>query len=150
MEFWRISNYVDLSGVGGTRASGRWHTIGTPVLYLADHPASALLELLVRVDPDLIPDTFSLLRVLIPDDLVVTRVMPEVLPRDWRDLPVTTRSIGDRWLSDGATAALVVPSAIVPVARNMLVNPRHQAATRITILEIVDAIFDKRLVKISR
>ncbi|WP_155836914.1 RES family NAD+ phosphorylase, partial [Paraburkholderia mimosarum] len=43
MEFWRISNYADLRGIGGLRASGRWHYRGQPVVYLAENPALALL-----------------------------------------------------------------------------------------------------------
>jgi RES domain-containing protein len=129
MEFWRISNHADLSGFGGTRASGRWHTRGTPIVYLADHPASALLELLVRVDADLIPDTFSLLRVIVPDTLAVVSVTADALPADWQRQSAITRHIGDHWLAEGATAIMRVPSAIVPAAQNLLVNPRHLAAS---------------------
>ena len=50
MELWRISNYADLSGAGdGLLAAGRWHTRGRRIVYLADHPASALLEMLVHM-----------------------------------------------------------------------------------------------------
>jgi len=48
MELWRISNYADLSGGGGLQAAGRWHTRGKRIVYLADHPASAVLEMLVH------------------------------------------------------------------------------------------------------
>jgi RES domain-containing protein len=44
MELWRISIYADLSGAGGLMASGRWHSQGKRIVYLADHPSSALLE----------------------------------------------------------------------------------------------------------
>jgi RES domain-containing protein len=50
MELWRISNYADLSGAGGLRAAGRWHSQGKRIVYLADHPSSALLEMLVHLD----------------------------------------------------------------------------------------------------
>ena len=71
MELWRISNYVDLSGIGGLRAAGRWHSQGRRIVYLADHPSSALLEMLVHMDRDLIPPTYQLLRVAVPDDINV-------------------------------------------------------------------------------
>lgn len=58
MELWRISNYADLSGEGGLRAAGRWHTRGKRIVYLTDHPASALLELLAHMDRDLIPSSY--------------------------------------------------------------------------------------------
>ena len=55
MELWRISNYADLSGIGGLRAAGRWHSQGRRIVYLADHESSALLEMLVHMDRDLMP-----------------------------------------------------------------------------------------------
>jgi RES domain-containing protein len=66
MELWRISNYADLSGIGGVRAAGRWHSQGRRIVYLADHPSSALLEMLVHMDRDLIPSTYQLLRIVVP------------------------------------------------------------------------------------
>jgi RES domain-containing protein len=65
MELWRISNYADLSGAGGLMASGRWYSQGKRI-YLADHPSSALLEMLVHMDRDLIPPSYQLLRIVLP------------------------------------------------------------------------------------
>jgi hypothetical protein len=48
MVLWRISNFAGLKGIGGLRALGRWHFAGRPVVYLAEHPAGALLETLVH------------------------------------------------------------------------------------------------------
>ena len=50
MRLWRISNYADLAGTGGLVDNARWHSKGRRIVYLADSPASALLELLVRFD----------------------------------------------------------------------------------------------------
>ena len=52
MRLWRISNHASLTGEGGLYASGRWHTRGQRVVYLADHPASALLEVMVHLEID--------------------------------------------------------------------------------------------------
>jgi len=74
MEIWRISNYADLSGIGGVRAAGRWHSQGMRIVDLADHPSSALLEMLVHMDRDLIPPTYQLLRIDIPPDMKIEAV----------------------------------------------------------------------------
>ncbi|AVT78400.1 hypothetical protein RPPS3_43380 [Rhodopseudomonas palustris] len=58
MELWRISNYADLTGTGGLRASGRWHSRGRRIVYLADHPSSAVLEMLVHMDREFLPATY--------------------------------------------------------------------------------------------
>lgn len=148
MEAWRVSNFPDLSGIGGLKASGRWHTRGKGVVYLADHPASALLELLVRIDPDLIPDTYTLLRVAIPDTIQITIVKPDALPEDWRDRQAVTRQLGDRWLDEGATPIMQVPSAIIPMALNMIVNPAHPTVNELRIVDVIPAAFDSRLFRL--
>src|ERR1700710_2443183 len=78
MELWRISNYADLKGIGGLRASGRWHFAGQPVVYLAEHPASALLEILVHQQlshSEHVPDSYQLLRIEVPDDIAIAELL---------------------------------------------------------------------------
>lgn len=146
MELWRISNYPELSGLGGMRASGRWHTRGKRIVYLADHPASALLEMLVRMDLDLVPNTYTLLRVIIPD-IIDSQDIDEELPADWRQRFALTRQLGDDWLDKNEIALLQVPSAIVPHARNMLLNPAHPNAIHANVVEVIRAPFDSRLLR---
>jgi RES domain-containing protein len=145
MELWRISNYADLSGVGGLHAAGRWHTRGKRIVYLADHPASALLEILVHMDRDLIPTTFRLLRVTFPETVAIQRIGADTLSTDWQASPASTRRIGDQWLDQAATPLLQVPSAIVPSGQNFLLNPAHPDAAKAAIVDVVNAPFDPRL-----
>src|SRR5689334_19893452 len=141
MELWRISNYTDLSGAGGLRAAGRWHSQGRRIVYLADHPSSALLEMLVHLGRDLIPATYQLLRVSVPDDVVVETV-DENLPADWRTKAMSSRELGDRWLDRSASVLLQVPSAISERGTNYLLNPAHPDAAKITVAEVIKAPFD--------
>lgn len=145
MELWRISIYSDLSGVGGLFAEGRWHSRGQRIVYLADHPSTALLETLVHIKPDMLTASFRLLRVSVPENCSVEPIGAEILPADWRDRYAFTRQIGDRWLDQAASALLQVPSVIVPRALNYLMNPAHPEAGKITVRETVEAPFDSRL-----
>jgi RES domain-containing protein len=79
MLLWRISNYADLSGEGGRRSDGRWHEQGRSVVYLAEHPALALLEVLVHleIDPDDLPSSYQLLTVEVPDGLKIEALRPD-------------------------------------------------------------------------
>jgi RES domain-containing protein len=144
MELWRISNYADLSGIGGLRAAGRWHSQGRRIVYLADHPSSALLETLVHMDRDLMPATYQLLRVIVPADMAVETIDAQ-LPPDWRSQTLLSREIGDQWLDRSASALLRVPSAISAKGNNYLLNPEHPDAAKIAVAEIVKAPFDPRL-----
>ena len=134
MNLWRISNFADLSGRGGLLAEGRWHRQGTPIVYCSDHPSTALLEILVHVDQEDIPRHFQLLSIRCPDTLAMTTVTAD--DRRLSD-PAATRQIGTDWLAAAATCLLKVPSAILPEAANVLVNPRHPAAAHIVVEKAV-------------
>jgi RES domain-containing protein len=147
MRLWRISNHADLSGEGGLRAGGRWHSKGRRVVYLADHPASALIEMLAHLEIDVedFPADYQLLSVDCPDDVAVTALDVASLPVDWRQQTLLTRARGDDWRRANASALLRVPSTIVPSASNSLLNPAHPDAKLLVIGETVRAAFDPRL-----
>jgi RES domain-containing protein len=142
---WRISNHEDLRGLGGLKVAGRWHHAGRPVVYLAEHPALALLETLVHLEirslEDL-PNTYKLLRIEAQDSLDITQAHPET---GWQSNSSITRSIGDVWLVAAQTALMRVPSVLVP-GNNYLLNPLHPDARNIAIVEILHWPFDVRLV----
>lgn len=151
MVLWRISNYADLHGTGGLRAAGRWHFAGQPVVYLAEHPAAALLEILVHADLAslaALPDTYQLLRVEVSDAASVAQMGDDVLPANWRDDLAWTRNAGTEWLASGDSVLLRVPSAVTPYTWNYLVNPQHADAAHleITFVKLID--HDPRLLKL--
>lgn len=147
MILWRISNHLSLAGDGGLRASGRWHARGRRAVYCAENPAAALIEILVHFEIEIrdLPARYRLLKLEVPDDVRVERVLLDELPRDWPEKPEATRSIGDAWLATGSTALLTVPSAIVPETLNVLLNPAHQDAKRIVIVQASEHVIDPRL-----
>jgi RES domain-containing protein len=152
VRLWRISDFADLSGQGGLLASARWHSRGRRIVYLADHPAAALVEVLVHLEiaaADL-PDAFRLLAVDAAQDVAFQTARSVDLPAGWQQNSSWTRAVGDRWLGEGRTALLQVPSAIVPAASNWLLNPGHGDANRITIAEAIEAPFDPRLARRPR
>jgi RES domain-containing protein len=142
MLLWRISNYATLDGMGGLRFSARWHTVGRPIVYAADHPASALLEMLVNLDVSLLPDTFQLLKIFVPDDITVER---SASGGDWLENVLLSRAAGDHWLADRRSLILQVPSAILPGVFNTLINPLHPEAPRLKIKSSISVPLDKRL-----
>lgn len=95
------------------------------------------------MDRDLIPPTYQLLRIAIPDDIVAETV--EVLPSDWRSSTMASREIGDRWLDRSASVLLKIPSAISAQGSNFLLNPAHPDAARVSVAEVIQAPFDPRL-----
>ncbi|HLH93212.1 MAG TPA: RES family NAD+ phosphorylase [Xanthobacteraceae bacterium] len=147
MRLWRVSDFADLTGQGGLLAGARWHSRGRRIVYLADHPAVALIELLVHLEVDAaeLPDTFQLLAVDVTEDIASETVGGLDLPIGRQKDPTFTRTVGDRWLAEGRTALLQVPSALLPATFNWLLNPVHIDAARIKIAEIIETPFDSRL-----
>lgn len=151
MRVWRICRmpYVDiaLDGIGGIYTSGRWHNKGHPIVYTASSAALAALEVLVHVDPLTAPSDLRLLAFELPDDLTTEVLELVSLPDDWHSVPAPTalQSLGSSWLTSGRTAALNVPSAVINVERNVLLNPRHPEMQRVRILSDEAFSFDTRL-----
>ncbi|MCP3711322.1 RES family NAD+ phosphorylase [Paraburkholderia sp. CNPSo 3274] len=148
MEFWRISNYADLRGIGGLRASGRWHYRGQPVVYLAENPALALLETMVHHEfgsPQALPENYQLLRVEIAEGAAIAELTASVIPDDWRENPDWTQAAGSEWLAAGQELLLKVPSAILPHSYNYLFNPAHPGAGSAVVAEVLKVPYDPRI-----
>jgi RES domain-containing protein len=138
IEAWRLCRrpHADLNGDGARLTGGRWNRRGRAVVYLAEHPALAVLEVRVHLDLplDLLPNDYVLVCVSLPDE-------PPGIPGDAADPLVA----GDIWLRDADTAVLRVPSALVPFAYNLLLNPRHTRAVEAEVLTVTQFRFDPRL-----
>ena len=151
MKAWRISNRGDLSGRGGLRAAGRWHCAGRPIVYLAEHPASALLEVLVHFDigdVSALPVAYQLLEVVTAAKAGVLGLPANALSASWRDDLGATRAIGDAWLASKQSALLRVPSALLPTVANYLFNPLHADASQLSIKSAARYPLDNRLFKV--
>lgn len=144
MVLWRISKHRDLSGTGGLRAAGRWHHAGRPIVYLAESPSAALLEVCVHTSANDVPPEFTLLRIEGPD-IELPMITVENLPENWHTQLEATRDLGSAWLEKGESVMLRVPSAIVPATMNYLFNPAHQKAAEFEIVEVIGYPFDPRL-----
>ncbi len=144
MILWRISRHQDLRGRGGLKASGRWHHAGHAIVYLAQTPASALLEVCVHTSANDVPPAFTLLKIEGPD-LEVPSIPIVSLPKDWQTHLEVTRDSGTAWLEKKRSVLLQVPSAIVPETANFLFNPSHKQAAKFHIAEVFSYPFDLRL-----
>ncbi|MEA2737346.1 MAG: hypothetical protein QOH05_653 [Acetobacteraceae bacterium] len=135
---WRLCRrpHADLTGEGARLYGGRWNSPGRPVVYLAEHPALAALEVRVHLDLpfELLPADFVLMQVDVPDGLIIGSEMPS-----------STIAAGDAWLAEGGSATLRVPSILIPRTWNVLLNPRHPEAARASIMAIEPFDFDPRL-----
>jgi RES domain-containing protein len=143
---WRISNHLDLDGNGGKFFASRWSTLGHPVVYLAESPAGALLEILVHLEYPhrKMPPNYMLIGVDVPEELAVESLSVEGMT-DWKRNLDETRKRGDSWLTGLSTPLARVPSAIVAHTWNIVLNPVHEAAKQARIESVSQERFDTRL-----
>lgn len=134
---------------------GRWNSPGTPLLYASAVLSLAVLEVLVHVDVDVLPADLTAYEIEFPDGLVeqidVTRLSarwdPRAILEGRRTFPSLdrTRAVGDAWAREARSLALAVPSAVLPIETNVLLNPEHAAAGELRIVATYPFTFDPRL-----
>jgi RES domain-containing protein len=149
MILWRLTRaaYPKLDGEGARLHGGRWNSEGVPVVYLSSSLSLAALEYLVHIDIEDAPTDLIALKVELPDTASAEKVEIETLPDDWfgvADHP-TCVELGDSWVERGDSLLLWVPSALIRVESNVLLNPRHADAGEVRVLSSTPFAFDPRL-----
>lgn len=144
---YRLSSakYSSSSGKGAALTGGRWNPIGVEVIYSAASPSLAVLEILVHYS--VLPRDFVLTPIKIPRGVPIEEFSTDRLPHGWNSPSSVkaTREIGRRWAGERRSAVLSVPSSIVPIDRNFLINPFHPDFQRIAFLPSEPFYFDQRL-----
>lgn len=135
-------------GVGASRVGGRWNSIGVPVVYVGSSLALSALELLVHIDHERALQKMFAIPADVDDSLVL-RVDGAALPADWQTPQglAYTQRLGDAWVRREASALLEVPSRVIPLESNYVLNPHHPDAHRITIGDRYAFRFDSRVLK---
>ena len=136
MHIWRLSRARHLDtlplGESARRFGGRWNSPGRPCVYTSESLEIALLEALVHVNLEDLPDDLIAVHFELPDALIIS--LEEPLPPDWDAPPPyrpPTRTLGDRWLASRATLALRVPASVLPRRCNVLLNSQHAAMSAV-------------------
>ena len=134
------------SGDGARAYGGRWNFPGIPVVYAAHTRALAALESLAHFGGAERRMAFVTFEIAIPDKLA-TRVDLAGVPRDWRgsEPSPATQAIGSEWQREGRSAALVVPSVLVPQEYCVLLNPEHPDIDQVMVSYPEPFAFDDRL-----
>ena len=116
------------------------------MVYLAESPAAAMLERIVHLSylNGKLPRTYDLLEVEAAENLPVLNLDPSA-ESEWKQNAEITRALGDDWLAASASAMARVPSVIVPLTWNFLLNPLHPDASKVRIVSVIRERFDNRL-----
>jgi RES domain-containing protein len=135
-------------GEGARLHGGRWNSPGTRVAYASDSIALAALEVLAQLQSTAVLQAYSLVSLRFPEESVEV-LETASLPARWRRFPSPpeNQAVGDRWVAQGRSLILRVPSAIIPAAANFLINPSHPEFGKVVIGRPERFAFDPRLLK---
>jgi RES domain-containing protein len=153
MLIWRICKRRHVagafSGIGAEKHGGRWNHKGDRMVYASSTLSLASLELFVHLGPAFMPNDLWSIVAAVPDTASLEELTLADLPGNWRDYPAPTalRDIGSKWFRAKRSFLLIVPSAVNPEEKNILLNPLHPQAATIADIVSKPFHFDPRMWK---
>lgn len=106
-----------------------------------------MLELVAHLS-SVIREDYCLATIRIPSDKIL--IVPEnTLPDGWSDYPAPSslKGIGDRFVQSNHYLALQVPSAVLKLESNLLINPNHPDFKHVKLLTSEGIPIDRRFVE---
>ncbi len=137
----------DISGEGAFLKGGRWNPKGISLVYTASNVSLASLEVFINLVEGFQTDNFDLVVINIPDNVSKTTLKHEKLSDNWINDLSETRRAGAEWQKERRSLLFEVPSAVVPIDKNYLINPQHIDFQFVEIIDVVKYHFDNRLFK---
>lgn len=134
------------SGEHAAEAGGRWNPRGRPAIYACMTYSGAMLEKLAQLGTTRIPRYQVSITITVPAGLTVEAHEADELPEGWNasDYEVS-QAVGEKWLIGQKAVALIVPSILFPVEHNVVINPSHPQAPRISVSGPREVRWDERL-----
>ena len=127
-----------LSGEGARQWGGRYNSSGVRAVYCASTLSLAALEILVHAPRVAMLPDYRFLEIDVPHDAI------EHLGNQGR--PADTVALGDQMLGAAGVLGFSVPSVVLPIERNVVLNPDHpDFAAVVTHGDVRPFVLDKRL-----
>ena len=152
MIVYRVANakYKDstLSGIGAEKVGGRWNSVGTRAVYCSENISLALLEYYVHSENiAYLPKKILIAKIKFPDEFVIEEL--DELPERWSQYPYSSKTtkVFTELAKDSNRFALKVPSTIVSLESNIILNPLFKEFGKVQIVEFIELPIDDRLKK---
>lgn len=136
-------------GEGAFRFGGRWNSRGTRILYTAGSLSLAALEMLVHLNSEEVLLAYSFASAEFDESLILPVEDFRPLPENWSASPppLDIQRIGDEWAETLASVVLKVPTSVLPVEFNYLINVGHPEFSKVKFGKPQTFTFDERLYK---
>lgn len=119
------------SSEGSRLSPGRWNTDQSPMIYSSEHFSTAMLEKLVH-NSGMMPPGQHFISIIIPTPTSY-EVFQSAAHPGWDGAQEDIcKAFGESWHNQCRSALLFVPSIPARIERNILINPSHPDAAKIT------------------
>ena len=150
MIVYRIANVkykeATLTGIGAEKVGGRWNEVGTRAVYCSENISLALLEYYVHSENiAFLPKKILVAKIQFPDEFIIEEL--EEIPERWNQYPYSSKTteIFTKLAKDRNTFALRVPSTIVGLESNIILNPLYKDFGKVEVIEFIKLPIDERL-----
>ena len=132
-------------GQGAATFGGRWNSPGRRVIYAAETYAGAMLEMLANSNIGRVPKHHAWIEILIGEDASVEELDARKVRRLDAPDQRASRMFGDEWYDQKRSTVLIVPSTVVRVERNVVINQEHPGFRKLRATHSKPVVWDQRL-----
>ena len=150
MVVYRVANsrykQSTLTGIGAEKIGGRWNEVGTRAVYCSENISLALLEYYVHSDKiSNLPKDILVAKIEFPDEFIIEEL--EFLPDRWNQYPYSSKTtkVFTNLARNRDFFGLKVPSTIVGLESNIILNPLYKDFGKVEISEFIELPIDERL-----
>lgn len=155
MFVYRVANlkYKDLtlSGIGAEKVGGRWNKVGIRAVYCSENISLALLEYYVHSNNiAYLPKDILVAKIYFPDNITIEEL--NNLPDRWNQYPYSSKTteVFSNLAKSRDFFGLKVPSTIVSMESNIILNPLYKDFGKVEIVEFITLPINDRLRSSSR
>jgi len=148
MKLYRITREKYTAKLEASGRANRWNMGKQYVVYASFSRSLAALELVAHRNAIMEGLKYKTVVIDVPDQIgIILNVNTKKLPQDWHLLKnrYATQKYGSDWYAKKSSPILKVPSAIIKEEFNFVINTMHPDFSRISIINIEDFNWDKRL-----
>lgn len=150
MIVYRVANVkykeATLSGIGAEKVGGRWNKVGTRAVYCSENISLALLEYYIHSENiAYLPKHILIAEIQFPDTFIISEL--NKLPEKWYQYPYLTETtkVFSEMTKDHNFFALRVPSSIVGLESNIILNPLYKEFGKVEVTKFIELPIDDRL-----
>ena len=126
---------------------GRWNSAGKKVLYCSESIPLAFMESMIRRQGIGFNQDYQITHIHIPDSAKIKEVETIGLIKGWNDSHDYSicQTIGDAWYNSNESLILKVPSAVLSVCYNYMLNALHPEYKKIKFIQLTPLMPDPRI-----